>query len=210
MFGVTKIRNREQSSYASRSDFCRIFQKDVDRLYLLSLLLTADATIAEQCFVGGLHIAQEGNHVFKEWAKSWARRAIIQNAIRVVRPLRATQDARPTLDLRKIYASSEHGKIANHTEIAAVVDLPAFERFVFVMSVLERYTDQECSLLLGCTRSDVVAARTRALEQIGKAATLQHEVVSVASRVPSRQSTRRNEPEHIAQFEAFSALSASA
>jgi hypothetical protein len=37
------------------------------------------------------------------------------------------------------------------------------------MTVLERYPDQDCSLLLGCTRRDVVAARARAFEQIGSA-----------------------------------------
>jgi hypothetical protein len=55
-------------------------------------------------------------------------------------------------------------------EIAAVLALPSFDRFVFVMSVLERYSDQDCSVLLGCARRDVLAARTRALQQIGKAA----------------------------------------
>jgi hypothetical protein len=36
------------------------------------------------------------------------------------------------------------------------------------MSVLEDYSDQDCSALLGCTRRDVFAARTRALHQIGR------------------------------------------
>jgi DNA-directed RNA polymerase specialized sigma24 family protein len=49
----------------------------------------------------------------------------------------------------------------------AILELPSFERFVFVMSVLEHYSNQECSLLLGCTRRDVIAAQTRALQQIG-------------------------------------------
>jgi hypothetical protein len=37
------------------------------------------------------------------------------------------------------------------------------------MRLLEHYSDQECSLLLGCARRDVLAARTRALQQIGSA-----------------------------------------
>jgi DNA-directed RNA polymerase specialized sigma24 family protein len=49
----------------------------------------------------------------------------------------------------------------------AILELPSFERFVFVMSVLERFSIQECSLLLGCTRRDVIAAQTRALQQMG-------------------------------------------
>jgi len=43
------------------------------------------------------------------------------------------------------------------------------------MSVLERYSDQDCSVLLGCMRRDVVAARIRALQQIGSAMELRLE-----------------------------------
>jgi DNA-directed RNA polymerase specialized sigma24 family protein len=53
-------------------------------------------------------------------------------------------------------------------EIAAVIlGLEPFERIVYVMTVLERYSDQDCSLLLGCARRDVLAARIRALQRIG-------------------------------------------
>jgi hypothetical protein len=57
--------------------------------------------------------------------------------------------------------------VTEHPEISAVVALPAFERFVFVMSVLEGYSDYNCSLLLACSRAEVTAARTRALREIG-------------------------------------------
>ena len=50
-------------------------------------------------------------------------------------------------------------------EITAVLGLQPFERFVYVMTVLEGYSDQDCSLLLGCARRDVLAARSRALQQ---------------------------------------------
>jgi hypothetical protein len=59
--------------------------------------------------------------------------------------------------------------VEQQIEIAAVLALEPFERFVYVMTVLERYSDQDCSLLLGCARRDVVAARTRAFEQIARA-----------------------------------------
>jgi hypothetical protein len=35
------------------------------------------------------------------------------------------------------------------------------------MSVLEGYSDYNCSLLLACTRTEVTAARTRGLREIG-------------------------------------------
>ena len=44
--------------------------------------------------------------------------------------------------------------------------LEPFERFVFVMSVLERYSDKECALLLGCLALDVRQARANGLEKL--------------------------------------------
>jgi len=191
-FGRRKMRNLEPSPYATRSDFCRIFENDMNRLFLLSLLLSGDRTIAEQCFVSGLHFAQEGNYVFKEWAESWARRAIIQNAIRMIRPLKAVEGTHSTADQRTDDARLEQD------EIAAVVELPAFERFVFVMSVLESFSDQECSLLLGCTRGDVAAARTQALERLGKSADVQRKLVSIASNPKPPQDNSESAPQLIA------------
>jgi len=45
--------------------------------------------------------------------------------------------------------------------------MPTFDRFVFVMSVLERYSDQESSLLPDCTLNELVAARIRACSKSG-------------------------------------------
>jgi hypothetical protein len=153
--------------YASSADFGRIFEEDMSSLYLLSFLLTADREKAEQCFVSGLDDAVEGNPVFKDWARSWARRVIIQNAVSVIHPRPAEGSG----------GSSSPPVNSNHktlpaeqpVEIAAVLGLQPFERFGYVMTVLERYSDQDCALLLSCTRRDVVAARTRALQQIGLA-----------------------------------------
>lgn len=160
MFGMKpatkKTTAEEATPYATAADFCRIFKQNMDRLYLLSFLLTADRALAEKCFVSGLDASSKGNPVFKEWAESWARRTIIQKAIQVVQP-RASVTTTPTRN------GSENTESA---ELAAIADLPAFERFAFVMSVLEQYSDQECSLLLSCTRGDIIAARRRAMEQL--------------------------------------------
>jgi hypothetical protein len=48
----------------------------------------------------------------------------------------------------------------------AIVALDAFERFVYVMSVLERQSDADCSALLRCSRRDVIIARELALERL--------------------------------------------
>jgi hypothetical protein len=149
--------------YASSGDFCRIFYEETDSLYLLSLLLTAHGAKAEQCFVSGLEDAVKGNPVFKGWARSWARRMIIQNAVRVINPRPMVENA----------SSRNNGSgktpAGEQAEITAVLKLGPFERFVYVLSILERYSDQDCSILLGCVRRDVIAARIRALQQIGNA-----------------------------------------
>src|ERR1700683_2796453 len=84
MPGVKQI--TRPKPYASSDDFRRLFDEDINSLYLLSYLLTADREKAEQCFVSGLEDAVEGNPVFREWARSWARRVIIVNAVRAISP----------------------------------------------------------------------------------------------------------------------------
>ena len=142
--------------YATAADFCQIFEDNMDRLYVLSLLLTADRGLAEKCFVGGLETARDSNPVFKEWAQSWARRTVITNAIRTIWPRVDSVSDRGSGDARGL-----------PPELAAVVALNTFDRFVFVMSVLEGYSERDCRLLLDCSGSDIARARTRALQQFG-------------------------------------------
>ena len=151
--------------YASNGDFQRIFHEDMNGLYLLSFLLTADHEKAEQCFVSGLEDAVNGNRVFKEWARSWARRVIIKNAVKVInpRPVDGIAHSRPV----SVNSNGKALPAEHQVEIAAVLGLEPFERFVYVMTVLEGYSVQDCSLLLGCARRDVLAARSRALQQTG-------------------------------------------
>jgi len=44
--------------------------------------------------------------------------------------------------------------------------LEAFERFVFVMSILERYSNWDCSLLLECSMNKVAQPRMKALRRL--------------------------------------------
>ena len=55
---------------------------------------------------------------------------------------------------------------ANHSLAGAVIAWPAFERFVFVMSVLEGYSLRECSTLLGCKVQDVIESRSAVLQRL--------------------------------------------
>jgi DNA-directed RNA polymerase specialized sigma24 family protein len=157
--------NTSPARYASTGDFHRIFDEEKDNLYRLSFLLTTDHDKAQQCFVSGLEDSVKGNSVFKEWARSWARRVIIQNAVRVVKPRPIEEYAPPSFNSTRETPAVDEAEL----DLADILDLGPFERFVFVMLVLEHYSEHECSILLGCSRRDVIAARSRALQQIRSA-----------------------------------------
>lgn len=87
-----KYRNEFPATDDSRKKFTlldtarRVPAEDRTRLYLLSFLLTADRAKAEQCSVGGLDMSAEDNAAIRDWAHSWARRIVINNAIQLIAP----------------------------------------------------------------------------------------------------------------------------
>ena len=130
--------------YATVTDFCEIFTEEMHSLYLLSFMLTADKDKAEQCFIGGLGECVEGVGAFMEWSRLWARRAIMKQAILMMRPVPEDTDQGSLL--------SVNGPQTDHTNslFAAILSLCSFERFVFVLSVLEGQSDADCLSLLRC------------------------------------------------------------
>ena len=150
---------------ASSRDFCELFMEEMNSLYLLGFLLTGDPEKAEQCFVAGLEDSTKGNSVFKEWARSWAKRMIVENAVRIIAP--HSNYASETVPAVHLDLNSKPGTVRpDRALIQSVLDLPNFERFVFVMSVLEGYSDQDCSVLLGCSLPEIGEARVRACRQV--------------------------------------------
>ena len=47
---------------------------------------------------------------------------------------------------------------------SAILELPDFERLVYVLSVLEGCTDQQCAALLGVSEQQIEETRLRALQ----------------------------------------------
>jgi hypothetical protein len=153
-----------RNEHATHSDFCAVFLQHLGRLYLLALMLTGDELNAEKCFFAAFDSCVEQSRVFRESAVRWSRRSVIKSAIGLTlpapdgpsRPHRVRNRNAPNRD--------------QDASLKCVQDLPPFDRFVFVMSVLEGYSDRECALLLACTRADIVAARIRAFQQISAGA----------------------------------------
>src|SRR5436305_13913288 len=161
MFRNNTGRALERSrQYAVNSDFCAIFHQQTDRLYLLAYLLTGTPERAEECLVGSVGDCIEGNPVFKNWANAWSVRTIIKQAIRMIAPLPQQASVQP------LAASGLELAPEAAAMMAAISQLSSFERFAFVMSVLEGLSDRHCAALVNCAPSALANARLRALQQI--------------------------------------------
>ena len=168
-----KYKNARSNKYATRSNFCHIYVEQMNSLYLLSLLLTTDPQKAEQCFLSGFDESVSNKSVFKERAHLWARRSIIFRAIRLLCPRpndeNESNEARLSPLIENVPGNlpgTIPAEVLAYPNFARIVGLNAFERFIFIMSILEKYSDQECSMLLGCFRRDVISARSAAIQRL--------------------------------------------
>ncbi len=148
-----------RADYANHADFCEVFEKEMKPLYLLAFLLTANHQQAEQCFASAAAEALKVQTVFKEWARSWVKRTLIEKAIEIVSPVSDRSEER-----RDLWSAGHETPGQDH--IDAVTKLAPLERFVFVMMVLERHSHSDCALLLGCSMNKVAQARTNALRRL--------------------------------------------
>ena len=154
------VANQRPIPYATAIDFCRTFTEELHSLYLLSLLLTADNDKAEECLVSAMGECGDGAGVFMEWTSSWARRAILKYAIQMLRPVPEHPDSLPVTRCKGL------ATLAENNPFGTIFALGAFERFVYVMLILEGQSEQECAILLRCSRRDVVIARALALSRL--------------------------------------------
>jgi hypothetical protein len=144
--------------YPTVADFLRAFNEEMHSLYLLSFLLTADHDKAEQCLVSAMGECVEGIGVFMDGACSWTRAAVLKHAIQMIKPVPEHMGQGSFITLKRSATP------AGNNPFAAILLLDAFERFVFVMSILEEQSDEECAILLRCSRRDVMMARLLALK----------------------------------------------
>lgn len=160
MLQATHFLDERPALHPTSIDFCRALTEQLQRLYVLSLLLTADDDKAEKCFVSAIGECGDGAGVFSEWACSWARRAIVKHAIQMIKPAPEHADSLPFVSL------DGPATLPGNNTFAPIVALDAFERFVFVMSILEGQSEQDCAVLLRCSRRDVTIARVLALTRL--------------------------------------------
>jgi len=140
-------------------------EENLNAFYQLSFLLTRDHERAERCFVAGIQHLVSGNRAFNQWAHSWAKRIIVESAVRELKPRRRQSNFYP-LPATFPYLGDLWSTPRGHFELGTILALRDFERFVFVLSVLDRYSLEDCAGLLGCSVSEIRQARTHALQEL--------------------------------------------
>lgn len=150
-----------RTEFASHRDFCEVLEIDTKHLYLLAFLLTANHRQAQECFLSTVEMAFKEQSVFKEWVRSWVKRNLITNAIRIASPISSRTQSRDVWN-----AGQPTTTVAE--AIDAVTTLAPLDRFIFIMSVVERHSNWDCALLLGCSMKTVAQSRMRALRRLPK------------------------------------------
>jgi DNA-directed RNA polymerase specialized sigma24 family protein len=150
----------ERCEYAHKEDFVSVFDRERVGLHSLAQLLTGNSEIAKRCLALAFRECIISDSVSKGWVLSWARRTVIRNAIRLVKRGQS---------IPSTCAESDSGSPAFALETPCVPDgsewilgLPECDRLVYVICALERYSTQECALLLGKSVRDIY----RTLRQI--------------------------------------------
>src|ERR1700690_2854919 len=122
----TQILGNAEDQYATREDFRKILDEDLDRLYQLSFLLTGHRQNAEDCFVAGIEACAVQNRVFSEWVRAWTVRVVVENAIRELAPgpTRSNSSSQPSLRTRESTSST------GYFDADTLLGLAHFDRFV--------------------------------------------------------------------------------
>jgi DNA-directed RNA polymerase specialized sigma24 family protein len=165
-FGKTVSERRE---YACKEEFVSLFERERVSLQRLALLLTANSEAAKRCLIRAFRECIASSSVSKEWILTWTRRMVIRNAISLVIGPGGQSFTNPNDD-------ADNGQIAFISddslgalaESESIFGLPEFDRFVFVICDLERYSMHDCALLLGRSPRDINEARQRIGNRVGQ------------------------------------------
>jgi hypothetical protein len=164
-----KHETRARSEYACKEEFVKLFECERAGLQRLALLLTANSEAAKRCLSGAFRECIASSSVSKEWVLRWTRRMVIRNAINLVMGSEGESFDGVNVDADNEFVAfsldDSWGAIAGSEW---VLDIPGFDRLVFVICVLERYAMYDCALLLGRSPRIIKEARQRIANQLGQ------------------------------------------
>lgn len=159
----------EDETYAVNDEFQQLFATEMTDLFRLSLNLTADRESAERCLILAMRECLQSSCAFnsRELSRAWARRVVIRNAIHLVKreegPNPGGSPGGPTFHVQSRPNPYQATAVP---ESLAVINLPDFDRLVYVICVLEHYSIAHCAFLLSRSEKDVNDARVRAVIRV--------------------------------------------
>jgi hypothetical protein len=147
---------------------CRFLVSHMEAYFSLGLLLTASEEDAESCFVLALEKSSKASGSrfprAQELAHKSMKRAVVDSAIQICDPVFGRVRDESELDI-----AGEKSASSRSPWVACILQLETFERFVFVLSVLESYSDKECANLLHCQLEDIAKSRVQAFYSLSAA-----------------------------------------
>lgn len=149
--------------HATPEDFERFFANETTDLLRLSLHLTADTENAESCLALAMRDCLSKSSVSKDQVRAWARRMVMQNAIRL---LWGIQSDIPDESGLEFHLQPRDFPLEALRECVEILALPDFDRVALVICVLERYSVLDCALLLRKSPQEVYDAIARAKSQV--------------------------------------------
>jgi hypothetical protein len=162
----------EGGKYARREDFVNAFECERAGLRGLALLLTGKAGMVDRCLIHAFRDCIANDSVYKDWTLKWARRMVIRNAISIIVNPTNEPSGNESNDRNVGFLSLSPENSADLSlEPASNIDLPDFERFVFAICFVERYSICDCALLLGRSSREINETLHRLgiqLEQVGE------------------------------------------
>jgi DNA-directed RNA polymerase specialized sigma24 family protein len=148
---------------ATRTTFCKILKQEMEPLYLLALLLTADPQLAEECFLATVEETFEDVTVFNDWALAWIKHGIVKHAVR-----RIFREPSRTGVAGVVWSFKGDGE--RTSPIDCLIQLSPLERFVFIMTSLEGYSLRKCAALLNRSMDELSHAKVAALRHMSSQA----------------------------------------
>ena len=153
----------ETRSYATDDDFEQLFVAEITDFFRLSLQLTANVEKAGRCLIHAMRDCFGKSTISRGFARVWARRMIIRNAIHLVLGI-DNDTARETGS--ELHLQPSKCGIVELRESVAILELPDFDRLSFVICALERLAILDCALLMRSSPNDVNAAIMRAKNRV--------------------------------------------
>lgn len=136
------------------ADVAEAWLDEITDLYLLCFLLTSDKMLAEQCFSEAMDdYLRSPTAALGNWARGQGRASVIGRAVQLIRPLPKQVQSWPFLPGTTPLLS------AVHQPFSAITSLGAFDRFVFVLSVIEGESDEACATMLECELAQIERSR---------------------------------------------------